>query len=84
MDIVKIHIDTLLDPDAHHRKAFGRETVAPRDIRAVVPFNPRKIDPGVIRQRIQPGPNNGASGGRGPIRMIVGFVEMRVIVEVLK
>lgn len=84
MNVVKIHIDTFIYPEAHHREAFGREAVGAGDIGAGVPFYAREINPGVIRQRIQPGSDNGASGGRGPIRMVVGFIEMRVVVKILK
>lgn len=83
VEVIEIHKDALIEPDSHRCEALGRETVGPRGIGTGVPFNTRKIDPGIICQRIQPRADSGAACCWSAIRMAIGFIEMRVVVEVL-
>lgn len=48
MNIVEVNVDALVDLYAHSCKALGREAVCVCYIRAGVPFDALKVNPGII------------------------------------
>jgi hypothetical protein len=83
MQVVKIDIYPLVDAHPHRRESLRGQTVCPLGIRARRPLGPHKVGKLKVRKRIQSGTDRRTARGGSAVGMVVGFVDVRMVVEVL-
>ena len=82
MEVVDVNVHSLRRVPSHESEPLRSQAISPRSIRAGLPLDAFKVDPAVVRERVQATTKWHAARSGSPLGMIVSLVDGGMVVEV--